>query len=217
MMKHKAEDHLKLVHKITHRYSKRNRMEYDDIFQEGCIGLMRACKEYKEGAVPFSSFAGMHIEFTIKKALYKSSILHTPTYVIDIASNIKKRELLDKQPAQIAENLNVPIAHVESALYHLKLDVMSLDYELEGNKDGDKVTLLDKVGYEVDFDNDIYIEQMLQVLEVKELYRPIVLLMLDGYKIAEVEKMLGLNARTGMARRNNHKMRISHKRDLIYK
>lgn len=212
-MKHKAEDHLKLVHKITHRYSKRNRMEYDDIFQEGCIGLMRACEEYKEGAVPFSAFAGMHIEFSIKTALYKSGIMHTPAYVIDIASEIRNRDLLDKHPADIAELLSVPIAHVERAIYHLKLEVKSLDYEREGNK----MTLVNKIGYEVNFDDSIYIEQMLDVLEVNELCRPIILLMLDGYKVTEAERMLGLNMRTGTARRYNHAIRIKHKRDLIHK
>lgn len=216
-MKHKVEDHLKLVHKIAHRYSRRNRMEYDDIFQEGCIGLMRACDEYRESDVPFGAFAAMHIEFAIKSALYNSNIMHTPNYVINVASNIKKRDLLDEEPLKIAEQLNVPLAHVENALHHLKIDVMSLDYEKVGNKDGDKVTLLDKVGYEENFDDKIYIEQMLDVLNINELYKPIVLLMLDGYKITEVERMLGLNARTGNARRWNHLNRIKHKRDLIYK
>lgn len=89
-MKHNPEDHFRLVHKIARKYSKGNRMEYDDIFQEGCIGLIRACKEYKEGDVPFGAFAGMHIQYAILNGLRTSNFIKTNTDVVWLASKIKK-------------------------------------------------------------------------------------------------------------------------------
>lgn len=53
------EEHFGLVHKIVNKYFKRtNLYEYDDLFQVGCIGLVKASKKFDESlGNKFSTFA----------------------------------------------------------------------------------------------------------------------------------------------------------------
>lgn len=52
------EDHFGLVHKIVNKYFKRtNLYEYDDLFQVGCIGLVKASKKFDESRGKFSTIA----------------------------------------------------------------------------------------------------------------------------------------------------------------
>ena len=89
-------DNLKLVKYIANKYASPSTMSFDDCFQEGCIGLMRAAAEYKEGKTSFSSFAGMHIQWAITLALRGNKLVHVPTNIVDIAVTITKRKLNDE-------------------------------------------------------------------------------------------------------------------------
>lgn len=62
----KAENHLKLVHFVCKKYRKAcysRTIEYDDIFQTGCIGLMKAVNNYGENTkCAFSTYAASKIQ-----------------------------------------------------------------------------------------------------------------------------------------------------------
>ena len=215
-MTHKVEDHLKLVHKIAHRYSERNRMEHDDIFQEGCIGLMRACREYKEGKVPFLAFAAMYIQYAILNALKRSHFLHIDSRTIDIASKINKHGLRELPVAEIAEKLDMHLDLVEHALEFLKLEVMSLDFEYKKSDEKGEKTLLDHFGYEQNFDDHMYIEQMLDVFEVPERDKPIMRMVIDGHPIKEAAILRGENYKALQQRKSLRKKRMLDKKHLVY-
>ena len=215
-MKHNPEDHFRLVHKIASRYKKGNRMEYDDIYQEGCIGLMRACREYKNGEVPFGAFAAMHINFAILNALQVSHILHVDSMTIDNAMKIHKRQWRELSVHEISEKLNKPIKFVQRALDYLKLDVLSLDYEYSNKKADKELTILDSYGYVPNFDDNIYIEQMLDVYEVEERDKPIVRMVLEGHTFKDAAVSLGMSHKAAQQRKSKRKYRMMDKKDLIY-
>lgn len=214
-MKYNPEDHLKLVHKIARKYSKGNRMEYEDIFQEGCIGLLRACREYKEGDVPFGAFAGMHIKFAILNTLRGSHLLHVDYNTVTIAMKIHKHGLRELPAEEIATKINKRVNQVERALDYLKLDVMSLEYEYS-ERDGKKVTILDSYGYTPNYEDKIYIEQMLDVFEVEERDKPIVRMVLEGHALKDAAKSLGMSHKAAQQRKSMRKYRIMHKKHLAY-
>ncbi len=68
----KIEDHLGLVHSCCQRFRKRG-LEYDDVFQSGCMGLTKAAKNFDATkGVQFSTYAVPVILGEIK-ALFRSS------------------------------------------------------------------------------------------------------------------------------------------------
>ena len=122
----------RLVRYIARRYERVTGVPYDDLFQEGCIGLLRAIREYKEGSTTkFSSFAGMHIQWAITSSIKNKHIVYTPSHITDTATTIKKRELQDEPIATIAKELNKKESDIEKALHHLKLELISLDFQLK--------------------------------------------------------------------------------------
>jgi RNA polymerase sporulation-specific sigma factor len=65
-------DNLKLVQGVIKKYHFLSRDEYDDLFQEGCLGLLKAIHKYQEGKnTKFSTFAYACIDNEIKMYLRK--------------------------------------------------------------------------------------------------------------------------------------------------
>lgn len=215
-MKHNAEDHFRLVHKIANRYSKGNRMEYDDIFQEGCIGLLRAIDEYKECNVPFGTFAGMHIQFAILAALRKSGTFRINPDLIWLASKIRKQDLIDSPPYVIAEELSKDVRYVERALEYLNLNVASLDYEYGNGKSNRNLTMLDSLCYEQNFDDRVYVEQMLDAYHVNERDKRLFRLVAEGHSFASATRLIGEGFKAANQRKMYLKRRVMHKKYLIY-
>lgn len=79
-------DNLALVGEIAGKYVMYTKhMDYDDLFQEGCIGLMNAAKRYNPGrGVKFSTYAYEVINGTILRA-------------IDIQDNIIRKPVSQKE------------------------------------------------------------------------------------------------------------------------
>lgn len=215
-MKHNAEDHFRLVHKIANRYSKGNRMEYDDIFQEGCIGLLRAIDEYKEGNVPFGTFAGMHIQFAILTALRNSGMFRINPDIIWLASKIRKQELIDSPPSEIAEKLSTEVRYVERALEYLQLNVTSLDYEYSNGNSNKNLTLLDSLYYEQNFDDRVYVEQILDVYRINERDKRLFRLVAEGHSFASATRLIGEGFKAATQRKMYIKRRLVDKKHLIY-
>lgn len=216
-MQHNPEDHLKLVHKIANRFNGSYRMEYEDIFQEGCLGLMRACSEYKDCDVPFGAFAGMHIKFAILNAFRGNNLLHVEARTIEIAAKINKLDLADYPVGEIAKKIKVRPDLVERALCHLQLDVLSLDFEYKGHRGG-VVTLESSgiVAHEVNFEDSVYIEQMLDVFEVEERDKPILRMVLNGYQTKEAAMLVGESYKAVQQRKSLRKYQVADKKHLAY-
>jgi RNA polymerase sigma-B factor len=145
-----AEKHQKLVHKVVHRYVKKCSEPYDDLYQVGFIGLLKAVDRFDpklENA--FSSFAIPKIEGEIKHYLRDQvPSLKVPRYALEKFAQVKRlrkhfiacdRQLSEEQIAQkigisceqwqeIA-NLNSPPAKVswDELLYEPDVNEKSID------------------------------------------------------------------------------------------
>ncbi|MBW4598989.1 MAG: sigma-70 family RNA polymerase sigma factor [Calothrix sp. FI2-JRJ7] len=106
-----AEQNAKLVHKIAHKYTKKCNEPYDDIYQVGWIGLLKACDNFKpELNNAFSSFAVPKIEGEIQHYLRdKVPSLKVPRHALEKFAQVKRlrkqfiasgRELKEEQIAK---------------------------------------------------------------------------------------------------------------------
>ncbi|MFI8712017.1 sigma-70 family RNA polymerase sigma factor [Brevibacillus brevis] len=65
-----VQKHLRFVHHILKRYYPPAGYDYDDLFQVGCIGLVKAAKKFDPAlGYKFTSFAGAWIENELRKAI----------------------------------------------------------------------------------------------------------------------------------------------------
>lgn len=83
------EKHLGLVHACCQRFKNRG-IEYDDIFQSGCLGLTKAAKNFDWGKkVKFSTYAVPVILGEIKCLFRENSSLKVSRKLKDLAMKIK--------------------------------------------------------------------------------------------------------------------------------
>lgn len=145
-----AQKHQKLVHKVVHRYVKKCSEPYDDLYQVGFIGLLKAVDRFDpklENA--FSSFAIPKIEGEIKHYLRDQvPSLKVPRYALEKFAQVKRlrkhfiasgRQLSEEQIAQKIgitceqwcqiTNLNSPPAKVswDELLYEPDTNEKSFD------------------------------------------------------------------------------------------
>lgn len=75
----RVEDHLGLVERIAWQHARKG-LDYEDLVQEGSLGLIEAVRRYEPGSgVPFRIFASRRICGAILDALRaKSSLIHIP-------------------------------------------------------------------------------------------------------------------------------------------
>ena len=141
---------LRLVLSVIHRFSNRNE-NADDLFQVGCIGLMKAIDNFNlEYAVKFSTYAVPMILGEIRRFLRDNTPVKISRSLRDIAYKaLQMREQLTvqygKEPGvdQIAKALDLPLEDVCAALDAIQ-DPVSL-YDPIYNDGGDPIYIMDQV------------------------------------------------------------------------
>lgn len=210
---HKVEDHLPLVRKIATSYSKSTRVDFDDLYQEGCIGLMRACREYKEGAVPFGAFAAQRIRYAILALLKKSNPIHISSSIVDNAIKIRNLKLEDESIEVIAEKMMISNLAAKRAIEHLNREVLSLDFKY-ADKSGKERLLIDCVHIDsVDFETSVLLEQLIADLSPKETF--IVTKFYEGYDYEIISQQLGLTKKSVRTYLSGIRKKLREKRELI--
>ncbi len=142
---------LRLVLSVVQRF--RNRDENpDDLFQVGCIGLIKACDNFDiSQQVKFSTYAVPMIIGEIKRYLRDNTYLRVSRSMRDIAyhamqvkeelTNLNNRE---PTPEEIAERLEIPVRQVVIALESV-VEPLSL-YEPIYSDNGDALYVVDQLG-----------------------------------------------------------------------
>ncbi len=168
---------LKLVLSILKKFTFRNE-NMDDLFQVGCIGLLKAIDNFDlSHGVMFSTYAVPMILGEVKRYLRDNSALRISRSIKDTAyKTIKlKEELISKngvepQLSEIAEILELPIYDVVLAMDALK-DPVSI-FEPVFSEHGDNIYLFDQIEDKkdkaVDWDIKIALDKAIDNLKDRE-------------------------------------------------
>ncbi|WP_143314269.1 sigma-70 family RNA polymerase sigma factor [Clostridium sp. HBUAS56017] len=150
----KAEDHLRLVHSIAQKIICPQGVEYEDIVQIGCIGLIKAIKNFDTSYnVQFSTYAFPMIKGEIRKFLRDDGLVKINRNTKTLGNKVRfiRTELnrnLNREPTseEIAEVLDENKADVEKAI-KASQSIQYL-YDTVYHKDGQPILLIDKIGEE---------------------------------------------------------------------
>ncbi|WP_308636127.1 sigma-70 family RNA polymerase sigma factor [Paenibacillus silvisoli] len=150
-------NNLKLVHKMAHKYVHRvrdNAVDYDDLYGEGCLGLVKASQMFDptRGEAKFSTYACSYIGGYILRHIRRKGY-SVPHHVVDKASQIQRLGLHEVPIAELAKRFNCSKDSIEQALHFLEVRSVSMDYELESEKEGD--TFANLMPHEEDFSTAI--------------------------------------------------------------
>ncbi len=169
---------LKLVLSMVQRFTNRSD-NLDDLFQVGCIGLIKAIDNFDlSHNVRFSTYAVPMIMGEIKRYLRDNQSIKVARHLKDVAYKMyKEKELymqLHKEEASmeyLAEKLDVPLKDIVDA--HGCMNSVISIFEPIYNNDGDEMYLLDQIKdtkNEADMiNNTITLRESLKTLQQKEL------------------------------------------------
>ncbi len=173
----------------------------DDVFQAGCIGLIKAINNFDLNVgVKFSTYAVPMIIGEIKRYLRGGNSLRISRSIRDTAYQVlKTRGELEKQDKEgsienIAREMNVAVSEVVYALDAIS-DTVSL-YEPVFNKAGDTLLLVDQLGDEKNTDENwtekFALDTALSVLKGRE-KKIIYLRYYEGKTQTEISKEVGIS------------------------
>lgn len=154
---------MRLVLSLVKRFWSKN-ANADDVFQAGCIGLIKAIDNFDlTVGVKFSTYAVPMIIGEIKRYLRDGNSLRVSRSIRDTAYRVLKvRERLEEQDREagienIAEEMNVAVKEVVYALDAIS-DPVSL-YEPVYNKSGDALLLMDQI-YDDKNNDEVWTERV---------------------------------------------------------
>ncbi len=144
------EGNLRLVLSVIQRFDKRGEAP-DDLFQVGCIGLIKAISNFDPGKqVRFSTYGVPMIAGEVRRYLRDNSPIRVSRSIRDVAYRVLQckeamRAKLDRDPTleEIAKELNLPEEDVAEALDAVCAPV-SL-YDPVYSDGGDPLTVMDQV------------------------------------------------------------------------
>lgn len=156
-----------LVHSVVKRFSGRG-YESDDLFQIGCIGLIRAVERFDPSFnVQFSTYAVPMIIGEIKRFMRDDGIIKVSRSLKDIAmraiyikESIIKETGQEPSVAEIAERLEISSAELAAALDSQKAP-QSI-YMTADESDSDARALIEKIEYGEDDVEDMLNRMLLE-------------------------------------------------------
>jgi len=195
------EHNLNLVRSVVHRFTNRG-YEWDDLFQIGCIGLIKAIERFDmKFEVQFSTYAVPMIIGEIRRFMRDDNPIKVSRPVKELAYRVHRTQeklqgLLGREPTitEVAADLLLAPQEIVAALEAVQSPA-SL-YANVFHNDGDSVLLLDQIKY-TDGQDSIYFEKLalmevLSRLPVKE--RGIIQLrFFEDRTQAEIGEIIGLS------------------------
>lgn len=151
---------LKLVLMVIQKINYSNNVDPDDLFQIGCIGLIKSIDNFNVDLnVAFSTYAIPMISGEIRRYLRDNNNVKISRQIKDLAYKIlKEKEIYiakyNKEPnsLQLSKALNEPVYKIDEALLSLNC-VVSLS-ECIYNNDGDEMTYFDHLSDDYNIEKD---------------------------------------------------------------
>ena len=178
MVKSKAErdsfieNNLGLVHSICKRFSGRG-IEYDDLYQAGCIGLIKATDAFDdERGIMFSTYAVPVIMGEVRRLFRDGGAVKVSRSVKELGIKISREKVkleqkLCREPTigELAEKLGVSKEEITEAVC-ANQSTVSLTYE---GDDGIKETDLPTVSTEEEISNRLTLDEAFKILNDNEI------------------------------------------------
>ena len=144
------EGNLRLVLAVIQRFDKRGECP-DDLFQVGCIGLMKAISNFDPTKnVRFSTYGVPMIAGEVRRYLRDNSAIRVSRSIRDVAYRVlqckeQRTAQLGREPSleEIARELNLPVEEVNQALDAVSTPVSLFDPVYSDG--GDPLTVMDQV------------------------------------------------------------------------
>lgn len=150
-----VEGNLKLVLSVVKKFKDRHD-NLDDLFQIGCIGLMKAIRKFDTSLnLMFSTYAVPMIKGEIKRYLRDNNPIRVSRQLKDLAYQalkIKDKYMIENQK----EPTNIELAAILNVDYHLldeaieSIQQVSSIYETVFEENGDSLFLIDQIKVEDD-------------------------------------------------------------------
>ena len=165
------EQNLGLVHTICKRFAGKG-IEYDDLYQSGCMGLIKAYDAFdEERGLCFSTYAVPVIMGCVRRLFRDGGAVKVSRSVKELGMKIAREKTKFQQKngceptvSQLAEIIGVTVEEITEAVCASQPTV-SLTFESD---DGVKETQLPTVGYEDEMTEKLLIVQVLEHLNLQE-------------------------------------------------
>ena len=168
-------DNLNLVRSVVQRFGLRGE-EWDDLFQTGCIGLVKAIQRFDcTRTVRFSTYAVPMIIGELKQYFRDNQKIHVSRSMKELAQRVKMMEQvlwdkLKREPTvhEIAQELCVLSSDIAASMESQR-PVSSLDEPHGGSEDA--VTLLEMISSDAVRPDDIerlFLSEQLSMLSVRD-------------------------------------------------
>lgn len=152
---------LRLVLSVVHRFGGKGERA-DDMFQVGCVGLMKAIDNFDNSLnVKFSTYAVPMIIGEIRRYLRDNNSVRVPRSLRDVAYKaLQAKEQLSKQSVKeptvedISKAIDVPAKTIAFALDAIS-DTLSLSDPVY-NEGGDSINLIDQIADTKHTDENIF-------------------------------------------------------------
>lgn len=195
-----VEGNLRLVLSVIQRFSGRSDNP-DDLFQVGCIGLMKAIDHFDMNqGVRFSTYGVPMIIGEIRRYLRDNNSVRVSRSLRDLAykamqTKEKLTREMDREPTveEIAKGLSQPVETVVTALEAI-VEPVSL-YEPVYNDGGEPIYVLDQLGDgtgDGDWLDEIALKQAVQALSQRE-KKILSLRFMEGRTQMEVASAIGIS------------------------
>lgn len=195
------ENNINLVRSVVHRFTNRG-YEWDDLFQLGCIGLVKAIERFDTTfSVKFSTYAVPMIIGEIRRFMRDDNPVKVSRPVKELAYKVHRTQerlqgVLGREPtiAEIAKDLSLVPQEIVAAL-EANQSPVSL-YASVFHDNGDPILLLDQLKY-CDGQDNAYFENLALkeiLLRLPEKERIVIQLRFFADKTqAEVAEIIGLS------------------------
>ena len=191
---------MRLVLSVIKRFNLKN-VNPDDVFQAGCIGLIKALDNFDLSfGVKFSTYAVPMVIGEIKRVLRDNNSMRVARSIRDTAYQaLKARSELEKQEKEvsidsIALYMNVAVSEVAYALDAIS-DTVSL-FDPVYNKNGDELLLVDQIGDPKNTDENwtekVALDKAISLLDERE-KKIIKLRYYEGKTQTEISREVGIS------------------------